>query len=145
MTIDGDETAGFITAEGNDLARLIASGLTYAKAGEQVGLSETSVYRRMKDPDFRALVDSWRRQHVDGVLAALVPEGLRSVSYLASVRDDPDVAVYLRVRAAQELLASLSRIGRQITLTEITPDAAHELLKAELRRFIADRETDDDD
>lgn len=138
MATSDDESAGFMTAEGNALAKLLASGLTYAEAGRQLGMSETSVYRRMRDPGFRALVDSWRRQNIDGVLAQLIPEGIRSISYLASVRDDPDTPPYLRVKAAQELLASLARLGRQVTLTEVTPAQAQELMRSMLERFVAE-------
>jgi hypothetical protein len=91
------------------LAKLLAAGLDYTPAGEQVGLSKASVYRRMKDADFRALVDSEREDRTESLVELLASAASASVKLLRDVVTDPEETTANQVRAAGIVLAELAR------------------------------------
>jgi hypothetical protein len=96
-----------IDGEARELARLLARGLTYTEAGEVLGMSKHSVFRRMRDPKMREAVDRARSVGVDGLLVRSVAEAEKSLAYLASVRDDDQQPTANRIRAAGLILARL--------------------------------------
>jgi hypothetical protein len=91
------------------LARLLARGFTYDHAGEVLGLSKSTIYRRMQDPGRRRAVDAARAIGVEVVLARITAAAERAATFLAEVVEDENRPDALRVRAASDLLSHLIR------------------------------------
>lgn len=138
MTTDDDETAEMLAGKDYALAKALARGRTYTQAGAEVGWSTSTVWRKMQTPRFRAAVDQYREVTADLLLHRNLIEAERSMYYLSTVRDDPDAADYLRVRASSELLMSVARLGRFAPgkmNQELTPDEANQILMDRARQF----------
>lgn len=95
--------------EDSALARLLARGLTYSEAGARLGMSESTVLRRMRSPKLRREVDAERGVLVDQTVAAISEGASDAVAVLRSVCTDTDAPIGLRIRAASELLTQLAR------------------------------------
>jgi hypothetical protein len=92
------------------LAVELAAGKTYADAGKVIGLSETSVVRRMRQSDFRALVCDMRRRMIDtaiGKFASALTQAADSlVGLLGSEKE------MVRLRAAVAIADLFVRLGQ---------------------------------
>ena len=95
--------------EDEALARLLATGMTYVAAGEALGLSEATVWRRMQAPKFRKRVDAERGLHVDTIVVRLGIAANDAVRLLHTVCTDAAAPLPVRVRAATEILGQLAR------------------------------------
>jgi hypothetical protein len=104
---DVDSTS--LDAQDHGLARLLARGFTYDDAGEVLGLSKSTVYRRMQDPAMRRAVDAARAIGVEVVLARITAAAELAATFLAEVVEDENRPDALRVRAASDLLSHLIR------------------------------------
>jgi hypothetical protein len=89
----------------------LASGATVKDAAMVAGVSESTAYRRRRDPDFRAQLAEHQRELVEETLGLLVAEGPRSVQRLAALRDDPETPPSVAVAAARVILAYISELG----------------------------------
>lgn len=127
---------GEIDGQERELARLLARGLTYTEAGEALGMSKHSVFRRMRDPKMREAVDRARSVGVDGLLVRSVAEAEKSLAYLASVRDDEEQPTPTRIRAAG-LILTRQRLGQPEPEEAMRPEDAREIL---VRRLLAIRD-----
>jgi hypothetical protein len=97
------------------LVAALAAGLTVPKAAEQAGVSERTVYRRLKDGDFRAKVDQARTEAVSrtvGKLADLGTEAVDGVKALANSATSESV----KLGALRTILEYLLRGHEQYTL-----------------------------
>ena len=63
----------------------LAKGLTMRAAAEEAGVSERTVQRRMKDPDFRQAVDAARGQLISETLGRLVSSGSSAAATLQAL------------------------------------------------------------
>jgi AcrR family transcriptional regulator len=73
--------------KGGDEALVLAlsSGVSVAKAAEQAGVSQRTVYRRLEDPAFRQKVEESRTRLVDAVIGRLAALGGVSVDQLGKL------------------------------------------------------------
>lgn len=129
---------GEIDGQERELARLLARGLTYTEAGEALGMSKHSVFRRMRDPKMREAVDRARSVGVDGLLVRSVAEAEKSLAYLASVRDDEEQPTTTRIRAAG-LILTRQRLGQPETEEAMRPDEARRVLVQKLLAMQAEK------
>ncbi|MFN7020210.1 MAG: hypothetical protein ACK4WH_02630 [Phycisphaerales bacterium] len=90
------------------IAALIANA-TIAKAAEAAGISERTLYRYLKDPDFRAAYRDARRQTFSQAIALSQRYTPIAVNVLAKVMTDPLAANASKVAAA----AAVMRFGRE--------------------------------
>lgn len=90
------------SVEDEALKDALATGLTYAEAGEVVGVSERTVRRRMSEQEFAADVSRRRGEHVSSLAGQLVTAGTEAVHVLRESLHADVPAV--RLRAAQLLL-----------------------------------------
>lgn len=127
-----------VDGQERELARLLARGLSYAEAGEVLGLSKHSVFRRMRDPKMREAVDRARSIGVDGLLVRSVAEAEKSLAYLASVRDDEEQPTPTRIRAAS-LILTRQRLGQAEPEEAMRPDEARRVLVQKLLAMQADK------
>ena len=89
----------------------LASGATVQEAARLAGVSESTVYRRRRDPSFRAQLAEHQRELVEETLGLLVAEGPRSVQRLAALRDDPETPPSVAVAASRVILAYIAELG----------------------------------
>jgi electron transfer flavoprotein alpha subunit len=92
------------------LAAALAAGLTYAKAGGRVGLSERTVQKRMADAAFRSRVDALKGLAVSRAIGVLTENmtgaALELARLMAEAEDEKT-----RLAAAKEVI-SLGRKAR---------------------------------
>jgi hypothetical protein len=86
------------------LAAALAAGLTYAKAGEKVGLSERTVQKRMADAPFRARVDALKGLAVTRAIALLTNNMSAAAAELARLMAEAEDEK-TRLAAAKELIS----------------------------------------
>lgn len=106
--VTGDQPSS-PSSEDLQLARYLALGLSYSEAGRQVGASKATVYRRMTDPDFRALVDAERDERAVSVSEAVTDLTFRALLVLRTALMDQDAPLGVRVRAALGVLAEQAK------------------------------------
>jgi hypothetical protein len=123
------KTKGARTQEGEKLVLALACGATVEAAARQCGLGESTVYRRLKDPAFKARVQEARSEMVRrsaGMLTAAAGESVRTL--LALQRETAPPAVRLgaaravlelgiKVRELAELEARLAALEAQAGIT----------------------------
>jgi AcrR family transcriptional regulator len=76
------------------LITALAKGATVAQAAYQAGVSERTVYRRLKNPEFQARIEAVQEetlQRVSAMLTAAVHKGLRSLIDLQKPSTPPSV------------------------------------------------------
>ncbi len=87
-----------------DLLQNLASGVTVETAARRAGVSERTVYRRLKDPKFRQLLAALRLEIVQRTAAMLTVAGAISAKTLIDLQQDVAVAAAVRRRAARDVL-----------------------------------------
>lgn len=98
------------------LIAALAAGEPWRKAGAMVGVSESTVARRMREPGFKAEVVAARAVLVEGVLGRLAAVAQRAVDTLDAALDAEHPAV--RVSAARAIIENLVRVREQVELSE---------------------------
>jgi hypothetical protein len=91
-------------ADARLLAELVA-GATRKDAAEAAGVSEATVYRRLREPDFLAELESRQGELVRNGALAFAVDVAESREVLRQIRDDPDVPASVRVTAADRLIS----------------------------------------
>uniref|UniRef100_UPI00402588A2 hypothetical protein n=1 Tax=Agathobacter rectalis TaxID=39491 RepID=UPI00402588A2 len=88
----------------NQLISALLSCPTIKLASESVGLSEQSVYSRLRKPDFRAQLQNARDNQFQVISSKLEDANFKALNTLVSVLDDSEVSAGIKVRASQTLL-----------------------------------------
>jgi hypothetical protein len=112
------------------LVSALGSGLSYAGAAKAVGLSKSTVARRMADPEFRAQVVEEREAHLDAArraLAAAAPNAIAVLTELSrralsepvrlgAARTVADLALGQRQRVRPGLVGAddVARLAREL-------------------------------
>lgn len=118
-----------------ELVRLLACGMSYSEAGETVGMSKATVYRRMRDPAVREAVDRERSAVVDSAVRSLLDLADRAVGVHARVMDDETAPLGARLRAAMSVLDRTGHSrGAEITIAD-----AREMLLTRLREAVEEQ------
>jgi hypothetical protein len=110
------------------LAAALAAGLSYAKAGERVGLSERTVQSRMADPSFRRRVDDLKARAVSRGIAVLTNNMTAAAGVIAGLMVDAEDEK-TRLAAAKEVIALGLRARQQEDLERQVADLAERLDK----------------
>jgi hypothetical protein len=96
----GDRSAANAT-----LAAALACGVTVEQAAVEAKVSESTVYRRLRSPKFRAKVARLRRQAAQEAAGKLAALGGEAVDKLADlVRSSPDNVTLAAIRTTLEYL-----------------------------------------
>jgi hypothetical protein len=98
------------------LALLIAMGSRRDRAAADVGVSQPTVYRRLRDPRFRARVDEIRGRLLDEAVGMLTLAAGGAVAKLVQLLRSEDERVTLR--AALGILESVVRLRENLELSE---------------------------
>ena len=103
----------------------VAAGLTNKQAAEQAGVSESTVYRRLREPAFKQQVREARAATVEQASARLTAASLRAIQSLLQLLDAESESVRLgsarailelgaKFREAQELEARIIQLEQQL-------------------------------
>lgn len=77
---------------------------TIKLASESVGLSEQSVYSRLRKPDFRAQLQNARDNQFQVISSKLEDANFKALDTLINILDDSEVSAGIKVKASQTLL-----------------------------------------
>jgi transposase-like protein len=120
--------APFDTAEKKlALALALASGLSITAAAEHVGVSESTVHRRLKKPAFRRLIANLRGQTLEAALGRMAANMTRAADKIARLLDSDNEAVALR--AARTLMSLGLRLRDSIELADRIYDIERDLAR----------------
>jgi len=102
------------------LAELLASGRTPRESATLTGQTPETVRRRLRNPQFRALVERARLELAQRVRSDVCRAALHAVATLEALLSDPEPG--MRLRAAQALLNTFARLSPVVLTTTATPD-----------------------
>src|SRR4051812_46242083 len=89
-----------------ELARLLATGKTHAETARALGISESTVWRRLRDdPGVRRAVVRERSALVSQISDRVIAAALEATDVLIGIARDEQAPYSARVRASSELLA----------------------------------------
>lgn len=77
---------------------------TIKLASDEVGLSEQSVYSRLRKPDFREKLQNARNDQFQVISSKLEDANFKALDMLVRILDDKETSAGIKVRAAQTLL-----------------------------------------
>ena len=77
---------------------------TIKLASDEVGLSEQSVYSRLRKPDFREKLQNARNDQFQVISSKLEDANFKALDTLVKILDDKEVSAGIKVRASQTLL-----------------------------------------
>jgi hypothetical protein len=104
----------------------LACGSTVENAARQAGVSETTVYRRMKDPEFQRLLYAARQEMIQRTANMLTAASLESVKTLLRLQGDgvphavqlgaakAIVELGAKLRESAELFARVAALEQQL-------------------------------
>lgn len=88
----------------NALISALLTCPTIKQASESVGLSEQSVYSRLRKPDFRTKLQSARNDQFQVISSKLEDANFKALDTLINILDDSEVSAGIKVKASQTLL-----------------------------------------
>lgn len=88
----------------NQLISALLSCPTIKQSSESVGLSEQSVYSRLRKPDFRTKLQNARNDQFQVISSKLEDANFLALDTLIKILDDKETSAGIRVKAAQTLL-----------------------------------------
>jgi hypothetical protein len=97
------------------LVAALAAGVTVPQAAEQAGVSERTVYRRLKSGTFRAKVDQARTETINRIVGHLADTGSKAVEDLKALASSA-TSESVRLGALRTVLEYLFRGHEQYTL-----------------------------
>lgn len=112
----------------NQLISALLSCPTIKLASDEVGLSEQSIYSRLRKPDFRAKLQNARDTQFQVISNKLEDANFKALDVLIKILDDETVSAGIRVRASQTLLDLSLRNREQIDVISRI-QALEEMLK----------------
>lgn len=88
----------------NQLISALLTCPTIKLASEKVGISEQSVYARLRKPDFRMKLQSERNTQFQVISSKLEDANFKALDTLINILDNDEVSAGIKVRASQTLL-----------------------------------------
>ena len=88
----------------NQLISAILTCPTIRDASASVGLSEQSVYSRMRKPEFRQRLQIERDNKFQAISSKIEDANFKALDTLLKILDDESVSAGIKVRASQTLL-----------------------------------------
>jgi hypothetical protein len=88
------------------LLQLLGSGMSATEAAADIGCSVASVYRRLRQPAFRARLTAARADRYKPILSLLLGEMPNNLAVLRGIRDSLTAADGARIRAVDSLISA---------------------------------------
>lgn len=103
--------------DGIILTALLTHG-TIRQAAAACGISESVIYSRLRDENFRSEYDRQRRQLVSGATAALQSRLLEAVDVMGQVMADEKNGAQTRLNACEAILRNSLKMTEQTDILE---------------------------
>jgi hypothetical protein len=107
---------GVLTARDQQIAALVASGMTYVETGKQLKLSENTIRRAMARPEMRAEVDAIRGRVIEAGLGKLCDGFTAAVVELSRLVREGTSADSIKLGAVRLTIESVLKVREQVTL-----------------------------
>ena len=99
------------------IAAMLSSG-TIREAAELIGLSERTIYDRMKEDEFRALYKSAKADLLRAAVAEINDHIADAIRTIAEIMNDKEINPAVRLQAAQTLLNSATKFTQRLSEAE---------------------------
>jgi hypothetical protein len=109
------------------LAMAIATGRTACAAAEELGLSRSTVQRRMTEPSFRRLINDLRQEMVASALGCISDNMKRGAEAITSLLDSPEP--HIKLRAARALFSYGLKLRDSVDIGERMRELENELAR----------------
>ena len=106
---------------GKNNERIIAallSSATVREAADVAGVSERTIYTRLKDPGFRAELDKARRELWRGYTMSLQGKVGKAIETIAEVMTDRKASPQVRLNAATEIIRNGMKMTELVDVVE---------------------------
>jgi len=114
FTLKIDNTVKGLSAKQLDAVTLLVSGMTYAEAAHQLGISERTVRRYMADPAFKEALITLREQVSQMASNMLIARMANAVAVLVEImQNPPERHGALRLNAAKTILDYAFKVRSQ--------------------------------
>ncbi len=113
----------------NQLISALLTCPTIKLASEKVGISEQSVYARLRKPDFRMKLQSERNTHFQVISSKLEDANFKALETLINILDNDEVSAGIKVRASQILLDLSLKNREQVDILQRI-ESIEEMLKS---------------
>ena len=107
-----------ITRKDEALIAALLSNPTVRAAAKAVGRSETQVYARLRDPDFKSRYDSARHELLERSTAALQGHLSEAVETMAAIMRDREAPQQTRLNAAEAIMRNSLKLTEQTDIIE---------------------------
>lgn len=111
-------TRNELSAKQQRFALAYASCRTVREAARQVGISEATAKRWLKQPAMQAYLRDLASQQLEQVLGHLRQAALQAVATLQQVMDDPAAPWPSKVSAANAVLSHLLKLTEQVDIEQ---------------------------
>lgn len=105
----------------NNDDRIIAallSNSTVREAADVAGVSERTIYTRLKEKDFKASLEKARRELWKGHTQALQGQLGKAIDTIVEIMDGDDVPPQVRLNAASEIIRSGMKLTELVDVVE---------------------------
>lgn len=113
----------------NQLISALLTCPTIKLASEKVGISEQSVYARLRKPDFRMKLQSERNTQFQVISSKLEDANFKALDTLINILDNDEVSAGIKVRASQTLLDLSLKNREQVDILQRI-ESIEEMLKS---------------
>ena len=107
-----------ITRKDEALIAALLSNPTVRAAAKAVGRSETQVYARLRDPDFKSRYDSARHELLERSVTELQTHLSEAVGVFVSVMRDRQAPQQTRLNAAEAVMRNCMKLTEQVDIIE---------------------------
>ena len=95
----------------------LAAGASKEDAAAVAGISRSTLFEWLKDPEFRERVRHERHRLIDRALGRLADASVGAVDVLVTIADDVEVPASARVAAARGVLEIGARLREEVEVT----------------------------
>lgn len=113
----------------NQLISALLTCPTIKLASEKVGISEQSVYARLRKPDFRMKLQSERNTQFQVISSKLEDANFKALDTLINILENDEVSAGIKVRASQTLLDLSLKNREQVDILQRI-ESIEEMLKS---------------
>jgi hypothetical protein len=99
------------------ISALLTSG-SITEASQKTGLSERTIYRYLRNPEFQSMFKQAKMRLLDGAISKLRTEASGAVDVLAAIAHDRNASDTARVAAARSILQFAVEYGQTADIEE---------------------------
>lgn len=110
------------------ILEVLSTASSIRSASKQLGISDRTIYRRMKDPDFMERYQEQRKTAIDTASQELVNLAEMAIETIKKVMQDENASPQIRLNASGLILGNILKYHEMVTISAEL-DAIKERLK----------------